>query len=68
MSQEQGVPVDLRAIPYKVLVSMEAQHARRREAQSQFARLGLQVDWRVPVLPFTGSTRNTPPRSSPSSR
>ena len=49
-TKEQGGDViDLKAIPYKVLVSMENHQERRREAQEQFQRLGIDVEWKIPV-------------------
>src|SRR5271156_4317103 len=41
--------MDLKLIPYKVLVSLEKHEERRKNAQKQFAELGLDVVWRIPV-------------------
>ena len=47
--EQKADVIDLKAIPYKVLVSMENQPERRREAQDQFKQLGLDVEWKMPV-------------------
>ena len=41
--------LNLDLIPYKVLVSMPQQHERRANAQRQFAELGMEVEWKIPV-------------------
>lgn len=41
--------IDLDSVPYKVLLSLEQQHERRSNALRQFARLGIDVEWEVPV-------------------
>jgi len=41
--------IDLGAVPYKVLVSLEKHADRRNRAQAQFARLALDVAWKIPV-------------------
>lgn len=40
---------DFRQVPYKVLISMEQQRERRDAAYEQFAKLGMEVEWKVPV-------------------
>ena len=46
---KKGFTLNLDSIPYKVLVSMPQQHERRASAQRQFADLGMEVEWKIPV-------------------
>lgn len=41
--------IDFERIPYKVLISLERQRERRENAQRQFAQLGFDVEWKIPV-------------------
>jgi hypothetical protein len=54
---EDAEPIDLKSIPYKVLISLEQHHGRRSNAQRQFAELGIDVAWKIPVkideIPWT---------------
>ena len=49
MLQKDGDVVDLKLVPYKVLISMEQHHERRKHAQKQFSQLGMAVDWKIPT-------------------
>ena len=40
---------ELQSVPCQVLISMENQEERRRNAMRQFAGLGLNVEWKVPI-------------------
>jgi hypothetical protein len=41
--------IDLQAVPFKVLISMEDQNERRESAQKQLATIGVNAEWRIPV-------------------
>jgi hypothetical protein len=49
ISDESTEAIDLNAIPYRVLVSLEQHQERRRNALRQFAALGIDVAWKIPV-------------------
>ncbi len=46
---ESTEAIDLNAISCRVLVSLEQHHERRSNALRQFAALGIDVEWKVPV-------------------
>ena len=48
-SDERTEPIDLKSIPYKVLISLEQHHERRFNAQRQLAELGIDAEWKIPV-------------------
>jgi hypothetical protein len=47
--QSDGHAIDLKAIPYSVLLSTERQHERRSLAQKQLKKLGIVAEWKKPV-------------------